>query len=120
MNSKMAKFAPVLVLTFALGIGITQTVRRLAPANKGFTFDEARSHLHMRVRNNFNHLKCRTCIVKDEQTVGRTILFEKDAWDGQYRIAVDWDMSFRSRHEVIFYDKENYEKWVTETGPSED
>lgn len=115
--SKIAKSAPALVLTFALGFGLTQAIHSFASKRKGFTFEEARTHLHKRVRWIY---KCQTCPVKSEQTTGRTIFFEDWHSQEEYFIAIDWDVSIRGKHEVIFFDKGSYEKDIVEIGPSGD
>jgi hypothetical protein len=113
--SKILKSAPAFVLTCALGFGLTQAVHYFASKRKGFTYEEARAHLNKRVRWNY---ECQRCPVKSEQTTGRTILFED--WHGEYVIAIDWDVSIRGRHEVIFFDKKEYERGIVEIGPSGD
>lgn len=117
MNNRWLKSVPVFALTCALGIALTNSAFNRSRAAKGFSLEEARSHLHKQVRFN---IICQSCPLKNEQTTGRTASVQKRDSDGQYEIAIDWDVSFRGKHEVLLLDKESYERVVIEVGPGLD
>lgn len=112
----LIKCSILFLITFALGFGAAQTVKKFNTQNKGFTKEEAWKHLYKRVQSpNF----CNAKSVDMKDTRGRTVLIMKDDWRGGYSVTIDWEYSIRGRHEIISYDKANYERCIVEVGEAE-
>ena len=108
------KYLAVVIVTFAISFGITKAIGNFAAQNKGFTKEEAKSHIHKKVQN-----LCNAKSVNVKDTKGRTMFIQKDDWNGAYFVVIDWDYSIRGRHELLWYSKEEYEKCVVEVGEAE-
>lgn len=108
------KYLAIFFLTFSSSFGLTKTIGNSARENKGFTREEAMSHLHKKVQS-----LCNAKFVDVKDTKGRTMFIDKKDWNDEYLILIDWDYSIRGRHELIFYSKEEYQNCIIEVGESE-
>ena len=85
----------------------------LSAPNTGFTREEGISHLHKKVRS-----LCNADFVSVEETKGKTV-FVDERREGKYSVVIDWDYSIRGKHELIWYDKKEYEKCIVEMSEAE-
>lgn len=95
-------------VSFLLALGLTNSFKQIsARQTKGFTAEEARSHLNKKVQS-----LCNAKNVRAEETKGKVEFLNRDDWDGQIKLLIHWENSLRGKHELIYTDKDSFDKCV--------
>ncbi len=95
-------------VSFLLALGLTSSIKQIsARQTQGFSTDEARSYLTKNVQS-----LCNAKNVRVEETKGKVEFFNRGNWDKQIKLLIHWENSLRSRHELIYTDKDSFDKCV--------
>jgi hypothetical protein len=113
-KSSCIKCFALFFITFALGFGINKLNNSSNSNIEVFSKEQAISHLNKKVQS-----LCNAKTVSVEDTKGRTVFVDKNDWRGDYSVVIDWEHSIRGKHELIWNDKENYQKCIVEVGEIE-
>ena len=108
------KYIALFFITFALGFGVNKLSKSSSLHIEVFSKEQAILHLNKKVQS-----LCNAKTVSVEDTKGRTVFVDKNDWRGDYSVVIDWEHSIRGKHELIWYDKENYQKCIVEVGEVE-
>jgi len=102
------KYFALFSITFALGIGAAEALKSFNTENTGFTKDEAKTLLYKKVQS-LN--ECNAKFIEAKDTRGATVFMRKSSPKEEgYLVAIDWEYSIRGKHEIILYDKKEFER----------